>query len=66
MRKNNTRAIGEIFELCGIKLQVVENNTCCGCYFVNDRRCIRKSISGYCSAAVRKDKKSIIFKRINE
>lgn len=67
MSKNDTRPIGEIFEYHRIKFQVVENETCKGCYFHQRNICINISKkTGDCGSSVRNDRKSVIFKRIIE
>lgn len=67
MSNYKTRPIGEIFEWHGVKLQVVENKTCEGCFFYDDAACLNyRNDTGYCGEYVREDKISIIFKRINE
>lgn len=66
MTTYKTKPIGEIFEYCGIKLQVVGNIFCGGCYFSDNCACMNnRSDTGYCSMYNRKDQKSVIFKRIN-
>lgn len=67
MSNYKTRPIGEIFEWRGVKLQVVENKTCQGCYFCGDNNCINfRHDTGYCGHLVREDNKLVIFKRIIE
>lgn len=67
MSTYKTRPVGEIFEYCKLKLQVVENETCEGCYFCSDAGCLNyRSDTGYCGESVRNDDKNVIFKRINE
>lgn len=62
------RQIGEIFELDGKTLQVIEHDVYCdGCRFSvdDDEFCINDDfdITGYCCAH-RKDGKSVIFKEV--
>ena len=61
------RAIGEIFKFEGIKLKVVEGKGCDGCYFQDKACCepIRRE-RGKCTIYIRNDKKSIIFKLLEE
>lgn len=67
MNNYKTRPIGEIFEYCRLKLQVVENDTCEGCFFCGNGICINFSKkTGYCGASMREDNKNVIFKRIIE
>ena len=62
-----TRPIGEIFEYCKKKLQVVQNNRCTGCYFLGSDICIRvRDVSGYCGETLREDKQNVIFKQIDK
>lgn len=61
-----TRPIGEIFEYCRLKLQVVENETCEGCFFWSNDGCLNSTNeTGYCGQSMRDDKRIVIFKRIN-
>lgn len=67
MSTYKTRPVGEIFEYCKLKLQVVENETCEGCYFWGDEGCLNyRSTTGYCGRLLRNDNTNVIFKRINE
>ena len=63
------RQIGEIFDCNGTKLEVVEEKeiTCEGCYFIDSRFCRNGDvldIAGYCFSSVRKDKKDVIFQKV--
>lgn len=65
MSKYITRPIGEIFKYYNKKLQVVENETCRGCYFYGLHICTNISKkTGYCGDSIRDDRKSVIFKQI--
>ena len=67
MSKYKTRPIGEIFEYCRLKFQVVEHYTCKGCHFWRNGICINFSKkTGYCSRYIREDDKSVIFKQVTE
>lgn len=58
------RQIGEIFYLNGVKLKVVEGNSCNGCYL---RECcfhLKAFILGYCGGAIRSDGKYVYFKKV--
>ena len=67
MSKYKTRPIGEIFEYRGIKLQVVENDNCIGCYVYWNDDCLKYHREiGSCSGLFRDDQKNVIFKRIIE
>lgn len=67
MKENYTRPIGEIFECHGVKLQVIENDHCLGCYFICGLSCMNnRSVTGYCSYEVRNDNKNVIFKPIDK
>lgn len=67
MSKYKTRPIGEIFEYHKIKLQVVENKTCEGCYFYCHNICTNISKkTGYCGESVREDRKGVIFELMIE
>ena len=67
MSTYKTIPVGEIFEHRGIKLQVVENVHCAGCYFCGEVDCFNyRKDTGYCGESVRNDGKNVIFKRINE
>lgn len=61
-----TRPIGEIFEYCKLKLQVVENEHCADCYFCGQDNCFCNICkTGYCGRSNRDDRKNVIFKRID-
>ena len=68
MSTYKTRPIGEIYKFYQLKLQVIEEETCEGCFFENDEPiCLNvRSYTGYCGREVREDRKSVIFKRIDE
>lgn len=67
MSTYKTRPIGEIFQHNNKVLQVVENDTCEGCYFNNGECCISYTLNeGYCGDKLRDDHKNVIFKRITE
>ena len=68
MSTYKTKPIGEIFKYCELKLQVIEGETCEGCIFESDGAlCLNyRGITGYCGSEVREDRKSVIFKRIDE
>ena len=60
------RKIGEIFTYNGKTYQVVKDNTCEGCAFMNNCHCFSISkLLGLCSCTKRTDKTGIIFKEIN-
>ena len=62
-----TRPVGEIFEYCKLKLQVIEKLSCEGCYFCGDEHCLNfVSDTGYCGESARNDNKNVIFKRISK
>ena len=61
------RAIGEVFEFEGKNLKVVEYKGCGGCYFEFYEYCgKKKEMAGICSHETREDKKSVIFKLLEE
>ena len=65
--KNMERKVGEIFEVEGVKLQVVEDFDCglssVSCYFLdNDEQCELQK----CLAGERKDRTSVKFLRIGD
>lgn len=67
MSNCKTRPIGEIFRYYDMKLQVVENLSCDGCYFSKYKGCyFSLNDTGYCSIYERDDRRSIIFKRIDK
>ena len=68
MSNYKTRPVGEIFEYCKLKLQVVEDETCEDCYFwSNDDGCLNsRKKTGYCGQSMRDDQKIVIFKLIGE
>lgn len=62
----NERKVDEVFNEGSVKLQVTIANGCNGCYY-NNIRCFNvTSITnrGSCSACIRSDEASIIFKQI--
>ena len=67
--KDMERKIGEVFKFNDdVKLKVIENDTCDGCYFYNpDKRdCLERRIYdvvGLCSR-VRSDGQNVIFTKI--
>lgn len=68
MSTYKTKPIGEIFKYSKFKLQVIEEETCEGCIFERGLAlCLNyRGITGYCGSEVREDRKSVIFKRIDE
>lgn len=68
------RAIGEVFDFNGVKLQVkdaVRKISCNGCYFLNGYKCKGKGIDckiqiGKCFCNFRTDHKSVIFVEVNK
>lgn len=67
MRRGITRPIGEIFEYCKIKLQVVEHEGCEGCFFKGEEGCLNfTNTTGVCGKLMRNDDKYVIFKHIGE
>lgn len=67
MSTYKTRPIGEIFEYCKKKLQVVQNDRCNGCYFYGEDNCMNyRNGTGYCGECIREDQKNVIFKQITE
>lgn len=65
-----TRPIGEKFDYEGDMLEVVESEEddgCEGCYFIDSMFCHKGKvlyIAGYCFSSARKDKKDIVFKKV--
>ena len=65
------RKIGEVFKFNDdVKLKVIENNTCDGCYFYTPDKCdcLGKrmyDVTGLCSRA-RSDGQDVIFAKIEE
>lgn len=67
MSNYKTKAVGEVFRYGRVILQVVENETCKGCYFEVNRMCFcKKRYTGFCGCFRRNDNKNVIFKRIDE
>lgn len=67
MSTYKTRPVGEIFKYWKVKLQIVENETCEGCFFWANKSChnfIKET--GYCGYGTREDHKNVIFKRIDK
>lgn len=60
------RAIGETFQVEGVKLLVKESPRCHKCYFYK-RNCerVNDNITGTCYARGRSDKTDVIFMKIN-
>lgn len=58
------RQIGEVFDYKGIKLEVVEGESCDECFFC--KRCfhLKDFILGYCGGAMRSDGNYIYFKKV--
>ena len=69
--KDMERKIGEVFKFNDdVKLKVIENNTCGGCYFYEPDKCdcLQKrmyDVTGFCSLS-RSDGQSVIFAKIEE
>ena len=69
--KDMERKIGEVFKFNDdVKLKVIENNTCDGCYFYTPDNCdcLGKrmyDVTGLCSRA-RSDGQDVIFAKIEE
>ena len=69
--KDMERKIGEVFKFNDdVKLKVIENNTCDGCYFYEPDKCdcLQKrmyDVTGLCSRA-RSDGQDVIFAKIEE
>ena len=69
--KDMQRKIGEVFKFKDdVKLKVIENDTCDGCYFYNPDNCdcLQKrmyDVTGLCSLA-RSDDQSVIFAKIED
>ena len=69
--KDMERKIGEVFKFNDdVKLKVIENNTCSGCYFYEPDKCdcLQKrmyDVTGLCSRA-RSDGQDVIFAKIEE
>lgn len=67
------RAVGEVFEFNGIKLQVKDTGhdaSCNGCYF-NESVCTNYKINsiyqtGWCIRACRMDNKNVIFVEVKQ
>ena len=64
--KMKTRFIGERFQHKNKTFEVVQCNTCKGCYFDRGRDCYSPMETGACSKLVREDKTSVIFKHIKQ
>ena len=59
------RKIGEEFDYNGITLKVVEDDNCSNCYFGFLPDCYNKrEVTGGCSRTERRDKTSVIFKKL--
>lgn len=64
------RQIGEQFDYEGVRLEVVESEEddgCAGCYFMDSMFCNKGGvldIAGYCFSSSRKDKKDVVFKKV--
>lgn len=57
-----TRPIGEIFtDEDGVRLKVVAQPSCSGCYYANTPNCLICEIKGNCSYDNRIDNTSVIF-----
>ena len=59
-----TRNVGEVFEYEKTMFEVVESNSCIGCYFRDSNICYSKIPLGLCSSNFRGDSKSIMFKEV--
>lgn len=59
------RKIGEIFQVKGRRIQVVEQDTACDCFeccFLCNGICFTDDEAGECDSANRTDRKEVIFK----
>ena len=59
------RKIGEVFECDGKTVKIVEGGVCTDCDLYDNGKFCNKEQIGFCSEVYRKDKKSVIFKEIN-
>ena len=64
MAQEGERPVGEVFDFCGVKLQVVEEPTCNGCFFCDQCIFHVQEFIGQCGSLSRFDRKSVIFKLI--
>lgn len=58
------RQIGEIFDYKGIRLEVVEGESCDECFLRQACFDLNVSILGYCGGALRSDGKYVYFKKV--
>lgn len=56
----------KVGERVTITLEVVEHNTCEGCFFDRDGGCVAISLGMECVPKYRSDGKSIIYKEVKE
>lgn len=62
-----TRPVGTMFIYYGMIFEVVEGDTCKGCYFWRKKLCDNHVYNaGYCTEFYRNDNKNVIFKRIDK
>lgn len=62
VKKNQTRKIGDRFELNATTLMVVAHNDCKGCFFYkNGCRNKNNAYVGECCKVLREDNKKVIF-----
>lgn len=55
-------SVGEMIDFCGVKLEVVEETSCEGCFFCDKCFLQLDVFIGQCSSLSRLDRKSVIYK----
>lgn len=56
--------IGSVIPLGKVKVQVVAQSGCCGCFFARQNCCSVKYLVGDCAGMARLDGKCVIFKEV--
>lgn len=66
-RRATTRPIGEVFEMEGVTLKVVEGSECRGCYYEDGApNCSSPIGTGFCGESARSDEKNVVFVEVKK
>ena len=66
LKQEGELPVGEIIDFCGVKLEVVEETSCEGCFFCDKCFLQLDVFIGQCSSLSRFDRKSVIYKIVKK